>query len=492
MRRRGGSWQWFGLGLVCLVRLHHIDAPLLGTNSWRQVDNAIVARNFHAHGFRLLYPETDRPGPGPRWVQMEFPAYQYAVALLYSVVGVQDGLGRWLSLLASLVGSLALYRLCWRWLDHDSALWAAVCFALLPLNAYYGRAFMVESTMLACLILGVWSFDRWLTEDSVPAFWLAAGALALACLLKVVSLYIGAVLVHAAWVRLGPGWWRRPALWGLAALILVPVWLWYAHSITLFNATGFTLMGDWRYGTDKWGTWGALGTWDWWNRLIFKRLAEKHVTWVGFLALVAGLAMARRHATERIFDTWLLAVILYSMIVSRGAYIHEHYQLPFVPPAAAVIGKAFGRFRTANRGRRWVAALRGVLAVALVLAAVWRYAAMSAMEDPEESEPYRLAMRIRTHVAAGRPVVTVDNYDPTDLYHADRPGWCTGAEEIVMRGDAYLTERMREGAVYFAGRYALFAGEGWESTLRALLARRGSRVFDDGQDFIVRLKPPAR
>src|SRR6185503_15846036 len=104
-------------------------------------------------------------------------------------------------------------------------------------------------------------------------------------------------------------------------------------SITLFNATGFTRMGDWRYGTDKWGTWGALGTWDWWNRLIFKRLAEKHVTWVGFVALVAGLAMARRHATERIFDTWLLAVILYSMIVSRGAYIHEHYQLPFVPPA---------------------------------------------------------------------------------------------------------------------------------------------------------------
>src|SRR6185295_12639115 len=149
---------------------------------------------------------------------------------------------------------------------------------------------------------------------------------------------------------------------------------------------------------------------------------------------------------------------------------------------AAVIGRACARMRSPQRRWSLLAVARWSLAGAFVLAAVWRYAAMSALEDPEESEPWRLAMRMRANVLAGAPVVSVDNNDPTDLYHADRPGWSVSAEQIVVRGDAELTERMKDGAVYFAGRYALFAGDGWEPALRRLLAARGRKVFDDGQD----------
>jgi len=489
--RRAGLGLWVALGLAGLLRLHHVDAPLLGTNSWRQCDNAIVARNFYAHGYRLLWPETDRPGPGSHYVQMEFPAYQFAVALLYRVLGIQDVLGRWVSLVMSLLGTLALYRLALRWLDRDAARWAAACFVILPLNAYYGRAFMVESTMLACLLTGVWSFDRWLTERSTPAFWLAAVSIALGCLLKVVSLYIGAVLLHLAWIRLGSGWWRRPALWGFAALVIVPVTLWYVHSIHLYDATGLTLMGDWRYGSDKWGTWGTLTTWEWWNRILFQRLAEKHLTWFGFALFAAGLAMPHRHPTERLLDTWLLAVVAYSMIVAHGAFVHEHYQLPFIPPAAMVIGKAFSRARTTGRSRGWVAAARWTLAGAFVMAAVWRYAAMSATEDPDESEPYRLAMHVKAKVEPDATVVMVDNDDPTDRYHAERQGWSVHADEMTIRGDAILREKIGQGARYVAGRYELFTGPGMEEAIHALLVRQHGKVFDDGQDFIYRLGRPA-
>jgi len=181
---------------------------------------------------------------------------------------------------------------------------------------------------------------------------------------------------------------------------------------------------------------------------------------------------------------------VFSMIVAHGAFVHEHYQLPFIPPAAAIIGKAFVRARPQHRGRRWVATARWFLAGALVVSAVWRYAEVSAMEETAESEPYRLAMHIRSAVEPGGLVVAVDNDDPTDLYHAERLGWSVHADEIVIRGDALLADKAREGARYFAGRYELFADPRMDAALRPLLARQGGKVFDDGQDFIVRIAAP--
>jgi hypothetical protein len=199
--RASRDLRWV-LGVALAIRFFHSDAPLLGTNSWRECDNASIARNFAAHGMQFMRPAVDWGGVGSPpggVVQMEFPAYQFSVACLYRVLGEHDWLGRWLSILCSLLAIVCLHGLVAGVASPRAAAWAAFFFAILPLNAYYGRAFMVETPMLAALIGGVWAFDRWLERGSLPAFWLAALGIALGCLLKIVSLYIGLPLVGGGW-----------------------------------------------------------------------------------------------------------------------------------------------------------------------------------------------------------------------------------------------------------------------------------------------------
>jgi 4-amino-4-deoxy-L-arabinose transferase-like glycosyltransferase len=85
---------------------------------------------------------------------MEFPAYQFAVGRLYRVLGENDRIGRWISIVAALLAIVFLHGLVADVAGARPAAWAAFVFAVLPLNAYYGRAFMVESAMLAALIGG--------------------------------------------------------------------------------------------------------------------------------------------------------------------------------------------------------------------------------------------------------------------------------------------------------------------------------------------------
>ncbi len=52
----------FILALAFLLRLYHIDDPLVGVESWRQTATASVARNYFVGGYNLLYPQIDWGG----------------------------------------------------------------------------------------------------------------------------------------------------------------------------------------------------------------------------------------------------------------------------------------------------------------------------------------------------------------------------------------------------------------------------------------------
>ncbi|MEK7476299.1 MAG: glycosyltransferase family 39 protein [Candidatus Coatesbacteria bacterium] len=487
--RASRDLRWV-LGVALAIRFFHSDAPLLGTNSWRECDNASIARNYAAHGFQFMRPTVDWGGVGSPpggVVQMEFPAYHFSVACLYRVFGEHDWLGRWLSILCSLLAIVFLHGLVAGVASRRAAAWAAFFLAILPLNAYYGRAFMVESPMLAALIGGVWAFDRWLARGKVHAFWLAALCIALGCLLKIVSLYIGLPLALLAWHRHGWRMVRRPALWGFVVLVLAPVAWWYGWSGTLLVESGLSLMGDWRYGTDKWGDWRLVATLGFWNRIIFERLAGKHLTWPGFLIFGWGMMLGRRRR-EDVFDAWLLGALIATVVASRGSWVHEHYQVWFLPPAAAVMGRTFGRKWRARMWRAPGAAVATILLGACLVFSAYRYAEVSASESPEESGSWRLAITIREHTEPDALIVSLDHKDPTALYHARRHGWNAHVNDLAAGGDAFLLGFVARGARYLAARHEEFMTPDRTALVRRVLARHRI-VIDDGATFLVRLQP---
>jgi predicted membrane-bound mannosyltransferase len=199
--------------LALLLRLYHIDFPVSGWHAWRQADTAAMARNFYEHGFDIRYPQIDWGGNSSSVLESEFPVYPYLVSLRYAALGASDVWGRVVALVCSLITIYALYRLIGKYLSESIALWSAFMYAIIPLNAYYGRAFMPESAMMMCSVLGIWWFGEWLDRGSLRHFFLSALFIALAVLLKIPALYLGLPLLFLAWLRFGTSIFTSRMLW---------------------------------------------------------------------------------------------------------------------------------------------------------------------------------------------------------------------------------------------------------------------------------------
>ena len=85
------------LAVGCLIRLWAVTQPFVDHWSWRQADVAMIAENFYRHGFHLFYPQINWAGPAPGYVGTEFPLVPFLAAGLYRIFGVQDWIGRALS-----------------------------------------------------------------------------------------------------------------------------------------------------------------------------------------------------------------------------------------------------------------------------------------------------------------------------------------------------------------------------------------------------------
>jgi hypothetical protein len=116
---------------------------------------------------------------------------------------------------------------------------------------------------------------------------------------------------------LGAALVRRPALWLFLVLVLAPVALWYAHAHALYREGGVTF-GIWEYGSDKWGNWRLVASGDFWNGVLLRSLAERHLTWAGVPLALAGLFLPRVGRRGGLVDWWLVALGVYLVVVARG------------------------------------------------------------------------------------------------------------------------------------------------------------------------------
>jgi len=478
----------FILALALVLRLVHVGAPILGVHSWRQADTAAIARNFHEGGYRFLYPQVDWGGAGPGYVESEFPAFSYAVAVLQGAFGPSEAWGRLLAALLSTLTVYLLYRLARdAYGDERAALAAALVFATLPLSVYYGRAFMPEAAMLCASVAALHAFDRWTATGARRWYLLAAGATAMACLLKLPCLYLGLPLLYLAWRTWGRALARRPALWLFAALVLAPVALWYAHAHVLYRSGGVTF-GIWEYGSDKWGNWRLVGSGGFWNGVLSRSLAERHLTWAGVPLAVAGLLLPRTGRRAGLADVWLLALAVYLIVVARGNYVHEYYQLPFLPPLSIAMGRAISAAFAPGPRLAWRAgAVAALLAMVLVLSGA-RLASYWRREDPSRSPLMRLARLVERQTPPAARIVAVDQGNPTLLYLAHRKGWHASPEDLT---PGALRTRALEGARFVAGLRQDLHG----STAIEDAAREGvGRDLDptDPEGFLLELASPGK
>ncbi len=505
--RGNSAWITGAILVACLsLRLALAWMPLAGVHGWRQCDTASVASNFATESMNLLRPRVDWRGDGPGYVEMEFPLFPWVVAAAYRLVGVHDAVGRIAAALGGVAACWWLLRLATRTSGPVVARWSALLFAILPLNVYYGAAFMPESWMIAASVGGVHHFLRWRQGDGGWHGWASFSCIALAVLLKPTALCLGLVLL---WILLsvrpaaGPDAFGRPLrdarAWLFAAGVLGVAggWMWWANRLGHETGLSFGILRS-----DKFADWTLAASPGFWYRMLVERLMERHLAWGAAALAVAGWMRARWSAEERLFDVWLIALLAGTAIASKGNDLHEYYKLPWSLPLAFFAGR--GVAGAAMRGRGW-----------FVVAAMLSVAVLGPgrlIEYAGTARRHAAALTATAHAmqslgASPLPVIVVSSRqtgDPSLLHHAGAKGWLLSPEQLDPATVADLKSR---GAAYICGIHRTFTPDppgSWRHDLliglglaeppaaprqTSCVSGLGRVVHEDAFGFIVRLSP---
>ena len=125
---------WLGLiiFLALLVRSYHMAYPLNDIHCFRQTQTAGLIRDYYREGIDMLYPTMITLGD-PGYVVLEFPLYQAISAILYHVFSPNVIYARLASIFFGLLSIIFVYRLTKRFLDHKTAIFAALFLPSCPL-----------------------------------------------------------------------------------------------------------------------------------------------------------------------------------------------------------------------------------------------------------------------------------------------------------------------------------------------------------------------
>ena len=478
---------YFIIVIAFAARLYHINFPVGGWHSWRQADTAAIAKNFYEDGFQILFPQIDWRGNTPGYVESEFHIYPFAVSILYSIFGFSDMWGRLLSVIFSLFTVYGIYILTKKIISENTALWASFIYAIIPLNVFYGRAFMPESLMLMCSVYGIYFFYRWIENEAIRYLIYSYIFITLSVLIKIPALYLGLPLLYLSYMRFSKSFLIKWQLWIYVFLLFLPVGLWYYHAHNLFLQTGLTF-NIWGLGTDKWGNIDLLFSFKFYNDVFFKSIAERHLTYAFFIPFLIGLFIKREHKNERLFDWWLISVLIYIMIVAKGNQVHEYYNLPFILPAVIFVAKSFTKYFDLRLLKRiktnpFVAWLFLLFLTAGIILSFLRYSRFMNSET-YDSSLFRLANSVSKLTLDNDLVITVDEGNPIVLYRCDRKGWNAYVEQI---DSAFIQDRIEKGAKYIVGENSYFNSDNSIHKLKYLLTNY--KTIERTQDhFIIDLR----
>ena len=462
---------WLPIGLGSLLRLVQIWMPVLGIHSWRQADTAAMARHFSLEGTPIWLPQIDWGGASAGFVESEFPLYPFLISRLYGLMGVQEWLGRGLSVLCSGLTIWLVMRLGRRWFNPQAGWWAGLAFAIAPLGVYFGRAFQAEALLLLCAAGALESLSLWRERRLAWALALSWLGFTTAGLIKVIPLlWLGLplLMVHltsnpqgeAPPMRTLPGRVLRllgsPGFWlyigtSLAAII---GWFWHAHHLGLASGLSF---GFWGSGADRSNLSLLLDLNSWTNLML--RVGLRLLALVGVPFLLIGLRASWRSGGGQIAISGLLGVLLCTVATMRSSTIHEYYQLPLLLFSSPLIGLGWQTWQ--QKRSRWQPRL--LIGLALVVSLTVLSVDYWAVEHRHRQAWMPLALTIRRDLPIDARIVSVTSTDPTLLNLARRQGWLISSKQLTPER---LQRWKSAGASHLAGSFV------WDKTYRPMPEKR--------------------
>lgn len=451
-RNPAREWIWLGavLALCVALRLHNITVPLVDTSDWRQTDTAAVAYFFYHLGIQLLHPQLWHDGPGPDYTQLELQISPAVAALLAHVFGYGHVLLRAVAVGFFTLSAIPLWALVRRRFGPGAALWTVLCYSLLPVGIYFGRAFQPEPAMCFFGTLCLWAADRWAERRSVGRYLAALAAAALAVLAKLPN---GMLLPAVAALAYGPELWNWRAMFAprrllqVAGLVLGAAVAGAAYTLIQGHISAHgtkyvnfivTSLGDSYIA-------GAQSLW----AFVRHNVLGMAVTPGGGVAAAVGLYVLLRAGRRRAgwMWAWTAGVLVYAVVVLR-AIRFQYYLMPVLPWLAVLMGLGLDHLAAALPRvlPRALRAVPAVLAAALTASILTGGLFQIQGYWPPYMTWYTAGTAMNRALPKDAVLILSGTFNPTILYYARRHGYrvnpltMSGLQADVAGGARYVID----------------------------------------------------
>ncbi|WP_455273765.1 ArnT family glycosyltransferase [Rhizobium herbae] len=424
------------LVLAALFRLHDVQQPLVDAFSWREASTAMMADNFFARSWNIFFPEVSWTGPGPAYQGRELQIISYITALLYTVFGWHDWLGRLVAVVFGVWGVFALHRLLDRVWGAVHAHAGAFLLAIMPGAVFIDQSFLPDPAMLSLVTTGAWLYVAYLQEDR-PGFLVLSGLITtLGVLAKLPGIAVVVPMTYATFSILQ----MRGRLNPRRILQIVPVAL----------IAGMLILGYYRWALYVGGNYppyhiaGSGYLWDdglskFFTQAFYIPAAWKIAgNWLFTLPvlMLVGIALLVKPPTTTdpargkapwLFHVWFAGAALVYFFAAREIKTNPWNFHIFSVPVAALAGRGLvllstigGDLHSGSRSR-WLrlAAIVGVVIVGGTLPG------LQLMKTPYAQSGHELGERLSSVSKPGDLVVAVSTTigDPIAIYYSRRRGW---------------------------------------------------------------------
>lgn len=330
--------------------LSHLPFINLGPRSvhvWRQCNTLAVARNFYQEDMDIMNPRVDRRLDTDGVTGMQFPSYEYIVALAYKVFGLHNWVHRLVSLLITFWGAIGMYFLARLLLKHDVAAgFATLAYTFSPDLYYFGFSALPDILALACSVWGLYYFIKWFSfakdtslnlgsaqfrTSELLDFGTSGFLITLAGLTKLQFLAIGFFI--APYILLNIDVAKKKVLpliiFGVTTC-LIPL-LWYRRSIELIKLSGLEDFGitfrpesDFRKGLNTL------------TQNITNDLPDLLLNYASFFVFLFSIFyfIKNKFWKSKWFLpmlVWTISLIAYHIIELAQMNVHSYYMMPYLP-----------------------------------------------------------------------------------------------------------------------------------------------------------------
>lgn len=443
---QSGRFEYILLTIIVLAgflaRLYKITNPVADWHSWRQADTASVTRTYVDQGINLLVPryhdissiQTGIFNPqGYRMV--EFPIYNAIHTLLFEAfpkIPLEEW-GRLITVFSALVSSIFLYLIGKRFLGKWGGILTAFFYLFIPFNIYFTRVILPDPMGVTFGVISLWGFIRFFDDKGDFYFYLSAIFFAAMMLIKP---YLGLYIVPMIYLIVRKYGFRdilRDRKLMIKSLI--------------FGVIAFTPFIAWRIWESKFPAGIPFYLWafngskirfkpSFWYWIFGERLGHLILGSFGIIPFTFGVLNTK---VRNLFIHWfLIAMLLYVVIVASANVMHDYYQIIIIPAVALGLSAGTIYLWTQQIFGKWLMRIILVFSIGVMLITGWN----QVVGDYNINHPEILAAGAEIDKIAPKNALVVAPYDGDTafLYATKRWGWPAldnSIDNIIKEGASY-------------------------------------------------------